>query len=179
MATTMKLIGKQTLTGNATDVTFSDIPGTGYTDLYLVFSARQDSNDGSASPTFMRFNGNSANYSNRELEAQGSVASYTNLYNVTSASFVAQTPSASQTSNTFGNCEIYIPNYAGSTNKSFSVTGVSENNASTSLTWYVQVLAGLWSNTAAITSITIYAGNIGVRNFVSGSSFFLYGITKA
>lgn len=180
MATTMKLIAKNVLGSAASSVEFASIPGT-YTDLMVVFSARQDSNDSYTSPTFIRFNGSSSGYSNRTIDAYQTtgVASLTNAYNVTSASFLAQTPTASQTASTFGNCELVIPNYAGSTNKSFSVTNVSENNGTTAITWYCAVLAGLWSNTAAITSLTIFAGNIGVRNFVSGSSFYLYGITKA
>lgn len=180
MPSTMRLIAKTTLASSQASVTFSGIPQT-FTDLMLVFSARQDSSDGFTSPTFIRFNGSSTGYSNRTIDAYQTtgVASLTNTYGVTSASFLAQTPTASQTASTFGNCELLIPNYAGSTNKSFSVTNVSENNATTAITWYCAALAGLWSNTEPITSLTVFAGNVGVRNFVSGSSFYLFGVTNA
>lgn len=181
MPTTMKLIAKNVLGSAASSVAFSDLPGT-YTDLYIVLSSRHSNTNGFTSPTFIRFNGSSSGYSNRVLSASysnGTVQSYGDLYNVTSASWVDDSPDSGLTANTFSNTEIYVPNYAGSTNKSFSVTNVSEQNGNTTDTWRVAAAACLWSNTAAITSVTFYAGNIGVRNFVSGSSFYLYGITKA
>jgi hypothetical protein len=60
---------------------------------------------------------------------------------------------ATATANTFGNTEFYIPNYTSSNYKSFSVDGVTENNATAAFALY----AGLWSNTAAITSFRLNA----------------------
>jgi hypothetical protein len=82
--------------------------------------------------------------------------------------------STANTASTFGNCSIYIPNYAGSTNKSMSIEGASESNHSGA---GIGAAACLWSSTAAITAIKLfpYHGS----NWKSGSSFFLYGITKA
>jgi hypothetical protein len=78
------------------------------------------------------------------------------------------------TSNTFANTSLYIPNYAGATNKSYSMDAVTENNA----TLAGQTIgAALWSNTAAITSIEI-ASNFGT-NLSQYSSFALYGIKGA
>ena len=75
------------------------------------------------------------------------------------------------TANTFGNSVIYIANYAGSTYKSFSKDSITENNATAA---DQGVGAGLWSNTAAITSLSLTV----TSNMVAGSTFSLYGITK-
>jgi len=69
--------------------------------------------------------------------------------------------------------EIYIPNYAGSTNKSFSSETNQENNATAA---FARLLAGLWSQTAAITDIEI-TPNTG--NWVQYSTAVLYGISKS
>jgi hypothetical protein len=170
-ATTMRLIAKQTLGSDTASVTFSDIPST-YTDLYLVYSARSAISD-TYDDLKIRFNGSTTGYSCRILYG----------YNTTpaSASFAEilgmMVSGNTATSNTFGSGEIYIPNYASTTvNKSVSLTSCSENNSSTMV--FLYAAAGLWSNTAAITSLTIddYSGG---SNIKSGSSFFLYGITKA
>ena len=68
---------------------------------------------------------------------------------------------------------MYIPNYTGSTNKSISVDSVTENNATNNL---MNIQAGLWSNTAAITSILFTSDTAG--GFLAGSTISLYKITK-
>jgi hypothetical protein len=55
------------------------------------------------------------------------------------------------------------------------VTSITESNATSEV--YITTIAALWSNTAAITSIKVTCG--GSNSFVSGSSFFLYGIAKS
>ena len=74
----------------------------------------------------------------------------------------------------FNNIGIYIPNYAGSNNKSFSIDNAQENNITTA---YSQLEAGLWSDSSAITSIrlTEQYGN----NLVEYSTAYLYGISNA
>lgn len=164
MAKTMKLIAKQTLTGTATSVTFSSIPGT-YTDLMLVGSYF---NTGTVDNVIMRFNGatNDTNHSGRRIYGTGSSAlSDSYSFVLLSATFGSSGPTSA---------EAYIPNYAGSTAKSISSTGVTENNATLG---YIYVGAGLWNNTAAITQITLL--HLSGSSFDTGSSFFLYGITKA
>jgi hypothetical protein len=83
------------------------------------------------------------------------------------------TNGSTSTSNTFGMSEHYFINYAGSTNKIVSDFSVSEGNSST----YpgIAATAGLWRNTNAITSIS-FTPSGAVNGFVSGSSFYLYGI---
>lgn len=169
MATTMKLIAKQTLGSNASTVTFSDIPGT-YTDLLAVLSIRSTRSAQVVDNLLALLNGSSTAYTARILSGDGSAAGSSNW---TSAYATLAVTAAGATSNTFSSVEIYIPNYAGSTNKSFSTTAVSENNATSAR---IEATATLWSNTAAVTSIVF---DLDVGDFVTNSSFFLYGITKA
>jgi len=69
---------------------------------------------------------------------------------------------------------LYIPSYTASQSKPVSAASVTENNATTS---YISANAGLYRSNTAISSITII-DNINSRSFASGSSFYLYGISK-
>jgi hypothetical protein len=170
MPTTFTKIASVTAAGGSSTISFTSIPST-YTDLVIKVSARatyalnfQDIN--------IRFNGSTTGYSSRLLQGDGSaVASYNN----SSSALVwgANSVSANATANTFSNGEVYIPNYASANNKSLSTDAVTENNATAA---YIQVAAGLWSNTAAITSIEMY---LGAGNYVQYSTFTLYGISKS
>jgi hypothetical protein len=77
------------------------------------------------------------------------------------------------TANTFSNSEIYIPNYAGSASKSITGTSVTENNGTAS---NIYVNAGLWSNGAAISSLSFVSSG---GNFAQHSTITLYGISKS
>ena len=167
MTTTMQLIAKQTVgSGGAASVTFSNIPQT-YTDLKVVTSFR-----GTTAQVYeitaLRFNGLNANLSSRTLEGSGSAASSLNNGYI----YLGSGDGASATANTFGSIEAYIPNYTSSNQKSVSIDAVGENNATTI---YMQLTAGLWANTAAITSIEI----VPTGNFVEFSTFYLYGISNS
>jgi hypothetical protein len=173
MATTCKLISKQTLGSDTATVTFSGIPST-YTDLLLVCSSRSARGTFYADNVSLRFNSSSTGYSDRVLEGASTAA--TSYANTSAAQITAGYSTTSvTTADTFASTSIYIPNYAGSTNKSVSSESAVENNSSAAAQAYIIASAGLWSNTAAVTSIDLF----GVANFKSGSSFFLYGITKA
>lgn len=166
------LIASNTLSSSAASVTFSSIPST-YTDLVLKVSTRTTSTGGGSNGLRIYFNGSGAttNYSYTRLNGNGSAAA--------SAAFTAQadgqfgwSPNDSLTANTFGNSEVYIPNYAGSTNKQFSGFGLSEDNSTTA---QMAATAVLFSNTAAITSLTV----LGSVDFKSGSTFWLYGLKNS
>jgi hypothetical protein len=172
MAITYTLIASNTLGSSAASVTFSSIPNT-YTDLVLRISWRTDASGVYSQTPIVRFNGQTSgtNYSNTYLNGSGTTASsgrYSSDF--TWRPYLLLTGSAS-TANTFANVELYIPNYLTSTNKPASLFGVSELNQTTNNTIGTNAL--LWSNTSAITSIKLEAPT---DNFVSGSSFFLYGI---
>ena len=123
--TTMTLIGKQTVgSGGASSVTFSNIPQT-YTDLKVVMSARSNGiNNNGNQVVWLRLNNATDNtgISGKIVYGTGSSAGSVNEFD----NFV---PTTNETSNTFGNGEIYIPNYRSSNNKSISSDTTTENNA--------------------------------------------------
>lgn len=171
MARTKRLIASTVLGSSAASVTFSSLPQT-FDDLVLLVSTRTSVSDVRGTIA-MRFNGSSAtNYSVRYLAGDGSTASSTSG---SSLSWVSGGNScgASATANTFSNVEIYIPNYAGSTNKSISVSSVTENNATSA---NVRCAAGLWAQTSAITAIELYDYDAEGAGFTANSSFQIFGI---
>jgi hypothetical protein len=165
--TAMTLIESKTLGTAAASIEFTSIPQDG-TDLVFLISARSDATTASGGGSgVLRPNGSSSNLSSRRLQGTGSATSST-----TSTTVIYRIDPSDYTASTFGNSSIYFPNYAGSTAKSFSVDAVNENNATEAVQ---QIVAGLWDNTAAITSMT-FLPNSG--NFVSGTTISLYKITK-
>jgi hypothetical protein len=154
----------------ASSVTFSGIPQTGYTDLVVKASVRSDKASAFADLT-VKFNASTTSYTNRLIYGDGSTAgSYLNNY--ANQGYITTMNAASLTSSTFTSAEIYIPNYTSANNKSYSDDGVTENNGTDS---YAVLNAGLWSNTAAITSIEVLTPS---GNFVANSTFYLYGVAK-
>jgi len=168
MATTYTLISSVTVgSGGAANIEFTSIPGT-YTDLVLKLSGRTTYTGLSYRFGELQFNGSSANLSNKVLYGDGTSAI---SGNDTTIYFYNDTTTA--TASTFDNIEFYIPNYAGSTFKSVSLDGVTENNGTTAIAY---LLAGLWSNTAAITSIKLDPNS---GDFVQYTTAYLYGISNA
>lgn len=162
------LLERIELNASAASVTFSNIPQTGYTDLKVVMSARCD-NASVLTVVNTIFNGSTSGYSGRYLEGNGASAS--SNVGSTSALTVVGAVGASATASTFSNVELYIPNYTSNTFKSVSSDQVTENNATTA---YADLYAYLWSNTAAINSITMTPASS--ANFVANSTFSLYGL---
>ena len=170
MPSTYTLISSNVLASSAASVTFSAIPST-YTDLVLRFSAR--TNKAAVwEQVQLRINGTTTNKSARWLVGNGGSAS-----SVAYTNFVGSIPAASATSNTFGSTEIYLPSYLSSTNKPLSTFNVAENNSSTAGDTEIDAIAGLWSNTTVISSLEINTGS--ANSFISGSSFYLYGIKNS
>jgi len=155
----------------AASVTFSGIPQTGYTDLVVKWSARNDAGAISRS-VYVTFNGSSTSYSDRYLQGDGSSASSGSNSGGGTRLYAGECTAFNATANTFANQELYIPNYTSSNNKSVSVDSVSETNATTI---YSTLVASLWSNSAAITSMNLTTTS---GLFVQGSTFYLYGVAK-
>jgi hypothetical protein len=173
MPNTYSLISSNVLTASAGSVSFNSIPAT-FTDLLLRYSTKTDYADFRVLGA-IRFNNDTANnYSNTTLNKVDNTVQ-SNRYSSNSFSYDIESPSASGTANTFGSGEIYVPSYLVAANKPFSDITYGEIN--TGLNQQIYALANLWRNTAAITSITAFPG--GGANFVSGSSFYLYGIKNS
>jgi hypothetical protein len=169
MAVTYKLIETVTVgSGGAANIEFTSIPQT-YTDLVLVVSVRS-ARAASFDNTQVAINTSTSNMSARILQGDGASSSSATL----TSFYLGDIPAASATSSVFASQTVYLPNYTGSSNKSFSVDSVSENNSTTS---YQQLVAVLWSQTAAITQVRLFTGN--AANFVQHSSASLYGIKNS
>jgi hypothetical protein len=166
----MELITSVTVgSGGAASVT---LPATGtipqtYTDLKIVMSVRGDQAAHYAS-CFISFNGSSTGFVHKFVYGEGATAAgfggNTNQ--------IADQNGNTATANTFSNAEIYIPNYTSSNAKSFSVDGVTENNATTAFA----ELGALVGPSAAITSITISPNS--TKKWLEHSTFYLYGISN-
>jgi hypothetical protein len=170
---TMTLIETKTLGSSAAAIEFASIPQDA-TDLVVLASLRTDRATPN-SDVIIQFNGvTSAIYSFRRLYGNGAGGGNSDsLTNDSKGGFVGNCSGNTATASVFGSNLIYIPNYAGSTAKSWSGDSVAETNATEAL----QVLvAGLSSATAAITSLAIKDYND--ASFVAGSTISLYKITK-
>jgi hypothetical protein len=171
MANTMTLIASSTVgSGGASSIDFTSIPST-YTDLQIFFSTR-DNGGGPYNNLYVTFNGSSSGYSDRIIYGTGSAAASTSNSGAAQIAF-AYSDQAGATANTFSNGIIYIPNYAGSNNKSVSLDSVTENNATQS---FAALAAGLWANSAAINRVTLTAAG---QTLVQYSTAYLYGINNA
>lgn len=169
---TMKKIQSVTVTGaTQAAIEFTNIPAI-YDDLVLKLSARTNAATAYENLQLQFNNSGGTAYSDRIV--------FSNSQNALSASNTGQSVtffqyavSSTATSNTFSSIDFYIPNYAGSTNKSLSVDSAAENNSSN--TAFLGLAAELWANTAAITNIKL-TPNTGGSSFVTHSTATLYGI---
>jgi hypothetical protein len=152
----------QTLSSAAASITFSNIPTT-FTDLVIVCgSLKYVTGDDDA---FVRFNGDTgSNYSWTQLNGNG-VTPSSNRGSSTSG---IRSINGMSTTNV-GTAIINVQNYSNSTTYKTTVSRHS--------TAFAGAFAGLWRNTAAITSVTII--NLGAGGFATGSTFTLYGIKAA
>jgi hypothetical protein len=167
MANTYEIIAKVNVgSGGTANIELTSIPST-YTDLKLVVSDRSNRSGGNDA-FFVYFNNSTSGYSGKRLfgNGNGSVTSDTSTGIIDDGN--------TATANTFSNIEIYIPNYAGSNNKSFSADAIQEDNQSNA---YASFNAILWSNTASITSIKLVPET--GTGFVEHSTAYLYGIKNS
>jgi hypothetical protein len=163
MPSTYEPIATQTLGSATNNITFSSIPST-YTDLILVANIGVSV---ATANTFIRFNSDSgSNYSVTQLRGNGSSATSHRLSNQTRINTDYDGFSTSLGSNII----IQVQNYSNSTTNKTTLIRTNEAAYSTVAT------VGLWRNTAAITSIFF---SVDTHNFITGSSFTLYGIKAA
>jgi hypothetical protein len=148
----------------AASVTFNSIPQTGYTDLVVKLSTRSTSNGGY---TYVSLNGSTSSYATKDIvNSNGTPLSAS--YSLSGG--VSWLTQSSYTASTFTASEVYILNYTSSNQKTFLLDSSAENNS----TNYAGGLeAARWSNTAAVTSITL-TPNTG--NYAQFSTFYLYGV---
>ena len=167
MASSMTKISSVTVgSGGSASISFTGIPQT-YTDLIIKLSARTNY-AGAFDNTNVQFNGSSTSYTLRFLYGNGSSTG-----SATDTRILDYTDGNTNTANTFNNSEFYIPNYTSADYKSVSNDSVIENNATSGVNY---LATGLWSNTAAITSMVL-TPLIGT-SFQQYTTATLYGVTK-
>ena len=157
--------------GGTSAIEFSSIPST-YTDLCVKASVR-DSNTQVYGVLYFYVNGvGGTAYSYKELYGNGS-STYSRGQTGVDRAYLYDINGNSATSNTFGNLEIYIPNYASSSAyKSISFDGVAENNGTAG---YNSLAAGLYSQNTAISTVTLQADS----TIFQYSTATLYGIKNS
>ena len=165
MASTYTPIATYSASGSQSSINFTSISGT-YTDLVLVMNGGIASG---AQDIWVQVNGDTgSNYSRTNLYGSGTAAGSTRLstqskYGMNDA---AALDGAYQFTTTF-----QFMNYSNTT--TYKTMLERANNAARG----VDAGVHLWRSTAAITSILVY--NSGSTNFLSGSTFTLYGIKAA
>ena len=158
-------IATNTLGSAAASVTFSSIPST-YTDLVLVYNGKFASANGQIA---LQFNGDTAtNYSNTELYGNGTTAGSSRESSVSSMRL-----GYTATANIENMNIMQIMNYSNATTYKTVLTRQNTAGSASGAAAHV----GLWRSTSAINSIVVSCYNS--LNFVSGSTFTLYGIKAA
>lgn len=165
----MTLVSTVTVgSGGAASLEFTNIPQTGK-DLLLVFSIRQDLSGSGFTDFSVHINGETTgtNYLYRTLLGNGSLV---NRYVGPEARFTMEVNDTASTSNTFTNSSVYFSNYTSSTAKSVSIDSVAENNATTGRQ---EITAGLWNNTAAISSILLRRTGSNTAQYSTASLYII------
>ena len=177
MANTYTLIEQNVLTSNQASVTFSSIPAT-FTDLVIRASVRHDGTGGNVWFIGAQFNTLTTSiYSDTFMVTDASSIIGTRTSNETPFGTHALTMNQNNyTANIFSNSEMYIPSYTSDKRKVFKTSLINSNYAQTFNYWGFG--CGLVRTTEAINQILLKP-NGAVGNFVTGSSFYLYGISNA
>ena len=166
--TTYVALATTTLTSASSTVSFNSISGS-YTDLIIVTN-HGNVTDGSG--FYIRFNSDTgSNYSNVAFGSNGSSAL---AYSVTNDTQIPMNWQYNGFGTSLKNAVIiHINGYANtSCYKTILARMRSVDDGGTSIT---QEIVGTWRNTSTVTTIAL-TGN---SNFISGSSFTLYGIAAA
>lgn len=154
--------------GGQASITFSSIPST-YKHLQVRGIARTSNTEINLQ---IRLNGDTGgNYMAHNLQGDGSTAGGYSSSTGGTNMFLLRVATNSTTAGTFGAGVIDVLDYA-NTNKNTtlrSLTGYDANGSG-----FINLLSGLWLNTAAVNSIQIY--NAGGANLAEYSTFALYGV---
>lgn len=168
MPNTFVKIQTVTVGSAVTTIDFQNIPAT-YTDLLILASIRSDRASQNTSSAGVSFNNTTANRTMKTISGDGSTASSSS-----DTQFYIRIPASTSTASVFGNAIIYVPNYTSANNKNVLLDSVQENNATQS---FMELMAGLWSNTSVINRVTLTENNS--ANFVQYSTATLYGIKSS
>lgn len=165
--------------GGASSLDFTGIPNT-FTDLMVTLSVRGTGGVNTLRTLVYQFNGSTSGYSAKDLYTYNSSTPASGNYTTLTSNSITggrvgdgQILDSGTTANSFSSLSWYIPNYASSNQKSWSIDSVGSSNSSMA---ELSINAGLWTGTAAITSITITPrDNV---SFAQYSTASLYGVKK-
>ena len=149
--------------GGASSISFTSIPQN-FTDLIVMTSTR---NTTSADQIIGSVNGNLGT-SYRAFFGDGTAANGTFV-----GGWMAIQSTSANSATVFGNGYFYYPNYALTQAKFGSFHACSETNGANP---YITIVAGYWSSTTAITTLSFAPQS---SNFVEYSSMSLYGIKNS
>ncbi len=174
MANTYVALAKTVLTTTQTTITFSAIPST-YTDLVLLWSSRDDRPVNNQNSFSMVINGDTgANYSNTNVYAYQGPASYSDRRSSATTGRVSTSNTLNNTANTFTNGELIISNYTSTSTRAIALNCVMEQAVDGAGLFMTFASAQQYRGSAAVSSFTLTPESS--ASFVSGSSFYLYGI---
>ena len=170
-ATSYESIQTTTLSASQQTISFTSIPST-YKHLQIRMIARSDRASNPASNVLLTFNSDTAaNYSYHELDGDGASA-YGGGSAGTSNVPMQRISGNTAGSNVFGALVVDILDYQNANKyKTLRYLGGYDNNGSGE----IYLGSGNWRSTSAVSRIDLQTIN-GTYNFVSGSSFALYGI---
>ena len=153
--------------GGASVLEFQSIPQDGV-DLVLVMSP--DTSLTANASINITFNGDTGtNYNWLHIRSDGSGLNNDSQTSDTEIT-LSRAMYGAATADTFASCSVYVSNYTSSASKSVSADFVNENNGSTA---YMGIVAGSYTPTAAITTVTATPAN---GNFVQYSTASLFKI---
>ena len=173
MANTFELIQAVTVgAGGTSSIDFNSIQPN-WTDLVLKYCCRITANDSSWR---LKINGSSSSiYSGRYLYGAGSGSGASGSWSSAAIDNFIYVNGSGTTASTFSNGELYFPNYASSTTKSYSTDQVTENNGTTA---YAFLTGATFASNSAITSLSLYY--TGTSNDIAQySTAYLYGVKNA
>ena len=170
-ASAMVKLEEVVLGAPAATVTFSAIAQT-YRTLRLIYQARGSTAAVGQTIQFTLNNDGGANYDRNLLVGGNGAASNSIAFAGTSILF-AYIPAANGTAGNSGSGTIDLPNYAGTTFNKTANIAAGAFNTNIAADSNVYAAFGQWRSTAAINRIDISAT---ADNFVTGSTFTLYGI---
>lgn len=143
-----------------------------YAHLMITVYARSDTAATTAN-LLLRFNGDAgSNYDYQLLVGSAAAASSGETFGTTGILF-GNMPAASAGANLFSASEIFVSNYAGSTNNKqvVAMTGLKVGTSTTNLAAYL--FGGSWRANAAINRVTILAG---AGNLVAGTRVTIHAL---
>lgn len=168
----MTLISSNVLGTTTASVTFSSIPGT-YNSLLLIWSARGDV---AATSTILNVVCNAdtgANYNYAEGRFDLSATGETSGGGINAAS-IGHVAGSTAPSNYFNGGDLLLPRYAATVQNKAMVARSARMDAVSNSGMWIEVDAAWWASTAALTSLQLIPAS---GNFITGSAFYLYGLT--